>query len=394
VAWDPPPHGYNVDQPGNFFTFRDWDFTAFNATLGHYIDELKLNTLVLVHSNPLAANLFKHLPGKPLEEWCASPPHVTLAWQFFRECTFVAWGKRDGDPQGNRSIEISQQQFDRLLLDFYRAVAGNLEKRGWLDRVFIWIDETHDEPRLLHLLRLLKSDPLTARIRVAVCIQGLTYFNFKEQPGADRYAYHGLLDVYMPQIDENYHRFEDYFMTDYGLVPDRRNLFFYAVETTRMPIDTPGINNRVIGMDVFRRGGGGYFVWETLWWDHEYASARNPWDDPGTVWGNGMTAYFYPPRRTGPSPEPDYTLVPSLRMETYRESADDYEYALLLETLTREAEARGRDVSVAQALLGEIDRFFYNSVHWSQNDAWFLSLMQRIAHAIVDLNAALARKAG
>ena len=33
----------------------------------------------------------------------------------------------------------------------------------------------------------------------------------------------------------------------------------------------------------------------------------------------------------------------------------------------------------------DISRFFYNGVQWSQNDAWYLELRERIAGAIVEL---------
>jgi hypothetical protein len=83
--------------------------------------------------------------------------------------------------------------------------------------------------------------------------------------------------------------------------------------------------------------------------------------------------------------EPTWRIVPSLRIETYREGVDDFEYAKILEDLIAEGEGRGADVSHAKAVLAEIGHFFPSSVHWSQNDAWYAALRDRMARAIVAL---------
>ncbi len=42
------------------------------------------------------------------------------------------------------------------------------------------------------------------------------------------------------------------------------------------------------------------------------------------------------PRKDGPAKKPDWTIVPSLRIMTYREGVDDFEYARILEDLIKE----------------------------------------------------------
>jgi len=385
MDWEAPPEGMNVDKPNNFFRLKNWDFTAFNRAMAHYIDDLKVNSLCLTHTNPKCANIFMHLPGDRLEAIPDSIPFSTLGWQRFRETTFVAWGMREDDGHSARTQEVTVGQWDRLVLDYYRAMAKNFNDHGWLDKVYICIDETENRGRLLHLLRLLNSDPLTAKIRVVACIQGLEYFVHKDNPADERGTFDGLL-TYMPQLDEPYNRWEPYYFTDYGITPDRDKLWNYGVEGSRLSIDVPGVNNRILGLEMFHRGGSGFFVWETIMPDvGKYSSATNPWVNPATVWGNGAQAFFYPPRRDGPSPEPDFTIVPSLRVEAFRESVDDYEYARILEDLIGEAGAKGLDTTEAKAALRDISRFFPSMVHWSQNDAWFLELRERIARAIEGL---------
>ena len=70
---------------------------------------------------------------------------------------------------------------------------------------------------------------------------------------------------------------------------------------------------------------------------------------------------------------------------TYREGVDDYEYAKILEDLVAEAGKKGIGASEAKAVLADIDKFFYNGVQWSQNDAWYIDLRDRMAGAIVTL---------
>ena len=85
-------------------------------------------------------------------------------------------------------------------------------------------------------------------------MQGLEYFHYKENHEDGTHAFKDLL-VYMPQNDENYNRWEKYYFTDYDIKPEREKLWNYAVSTSRLIIDSPGINNRIIALDIFNRGG-------------------------------------------------------------------------------------------------------------------------------------------
>ena len=399
MNWTPPPAGYKVDRPGNFFKLQDWDFSEWNSALRHYIDDLKVNAFTLVHTNPSVVYRFKHLPGKELKEYNRQAPHIALAWQAFRQATFVGINKKEtdqswGGPPPNQVIEISQKQYDRLLLDFYATIARNLEKHGWLDYAYILVDETHYRGfgEFLHFLRLLKSNPLTARIKVAWTIQSSPAFDYRENPEDENYAFNGLIDIYIPEAQENYQWWEKYYFTDYDIEPTRQKLWTYVTSTARVTIDSPGINNRAFALEVFNYGGSGYLCWASFMWDSVGCETDNPWEHPWTRWGNGAMSYFYPPRKDGPAPEPDWTIVPSLRLMTYREGVDDYEYARILEDLVARAQVKGIDASPAKSLLNEIPRFFYNSVHWSQNDAWYLDLRHQMAQAIVELKKAINNK--
>ena len=180
-------------------------------------------------------------------------------------------------------------------------------------------------------------------------------------------------------------------VTDYGIEPGRSKLWNYIVSGSRFAIDAPGINNREGGLDLWKRGASGYLCWDTVVHAHtrgDWSGKRvaNGWAEPFTTFANGALSFLYPPRRDGSVPtEPDFTVTPSLRLEAHREAFDDYEYAWLLDRAMRAAEQAGRDVSVAKAIFADVERFFHNSNLWSQNDAWFLELRERMARAIVEL---------
>ena len=383
MDWSPPPAGYNVDKPGNFFKLYNWDFTEFNKDCAYYIDKLKVNNFALVHTNPSVIQMFKHLPGKKLDKYNRYPSWLTLHWQIYRELTWV--GLKPGEKDSY--TEISQAQYDKLIKDFYRPIAENFEKHGWLDRVYILVDETHYRGygEFLNFLRILKSNPLTARIRIAWCQQGAGAYNHKENPDDEKYAFNGLIDHYSPDWRESYNWWEKYFFTDYNIEPQREKLWPYNTDTSRSAIDCPGINNRSIALHVFDEGGAGFLRWSTFDWDRYRCKTSNPWEYPWTDICNGGLAYFYPPRKDGPATEFDLTIVPSLRVMTYREGVDDFEYAKILEDLVAAAGKKGIDASEAKAVLTDMKRFFYKGVLWSQNDAWYIDLRHRIATAIVTL---------
>ncbi len=388
MKWSPPPHGYNVDKPGNYFKLYDWDFTEFNNDLRHYIDDLKVNSVCLTHTNPGVCHVFKHLPGDELEQWEPDPGHVTMGWQTFRQTTKVTWKKRLGDAYYNESIEVTQKQWDRLLLDYYRTIARNLEKHGWLDKFYILGDETSGTENLLHLIRLLKSDPLTSKIRFVQCLQGLEWLTHQEN---SEYVFTKWF-TYAPQLDENYNRWEAYFWDDYNVPRSRDNLWSYAAYCSRLSINAPGMTNRQIGLDMFNRGGSGYIIWDTFMWWHTYGKdddPHNPWVEPYSRLANGALSYFYPPYREGLAPDPDFTITPSLRVMTYRESVDDYEYARILEELIVEADRRGIDTSAGKDVINDISRMFPESGQLTLNDAWCLDLRDRIARQIVHLKQQL-----
>jgi len=384
--WDPPPKGMNVEAKDNFFRLYNWDFTEYNKQLDTFIGKLKMNQICIYHTNPTGCNLFLQLPGKELKEgFNTSSPFVTMHNQSFREMILVGYGLTPKHSYSKIARQITRDQFDRLVLDYLRAIAENLEKKGYLGYATILIDESENDQFLKHFLSLLKNDPLLKKIKVGGCIQGMGYYTKKEPSG--EYAFRNLLDVYIPEIDDTYDRLEPYYRTDYSIPEDRSKFMPYIAYSSRITTDAPGITNRIVGFDIFHRGGSGLLDWEILAWHmgNREGRSRSPWTEP-LGYCNGGTAYFYPPLTDGYPAEPDYTVTPSLRLELLREAVDDFDYAYLLEKTVEKAKARKIDCSGAEKLFREIDGLFDNAVTWSLNDQQLNRLRERIAEEIETLN--------
>lgn len=384
--WDAPPKGMNVDAPDNFFRLYDWDFTEYNKQLDRFIGELKMNQICIYHTNAIASNVFPQLPGKKLQSgFNISSPFVTMHNQGFREMTIVGYDLTPKHSYYKLAKKITRNQYDRLVLDYLRAIAANLEKKGYLEYATILIDESENDKFLLHFLTLLKNDPLLKKIKVKGCIQGMRYYTKKDASG--KYVFRDFMDIYVPQVDDGYDRLEPYYKTDYGISQERSAFMPYIAYSSRLCIDSPGITNRIIGFDVFRRGGCGVLDWEILSWHLVGKEARsvNPWTDP-QGYGNGGTAYFYPPTKGYFPTQANYTVTPSLRLELMRDAAEDFDYAFMLEELVKKAKAKKIDCRSAEKTLAEINTLFYNSISWNINSAKLSQLREKIADEIVNLN--------
>lgn len=384
--WDAPPKGMNVDAPDNFFRLYDWDFTEYNKQLDRFIGELKMNQICIYHTNAIASNIFPQLPGKKLENsFNSSSPFVSMHNQGFREMTIVGYDLTPKHSYYKLAKKITRNQYDRLVLDYLRAIAENLEKKGYLKYAIILIDESENDVFLLHFLSLLKNDPLLRKIKVAGCIQGMRYYTKKDATG--KYVFRDLMDIYVPEIDDNYDRLEPYYKTDYGISQDRSAFMPYIAYSSRLTIDVPALSNRMIGFDVFRRGGCGVLDWEILSWHLPYKAGKslNPWTEP-LGYCNGGTAYFYPPLTSGYPEKADYTITPSLRLGLLRDGVDDFDYAFMLENLIKTAKSKNIDCSNAEKLIAEISALFDNAVSWNLNSNTIISLRERIGNEIEKLN--------
>jgi hypothetical protein len=354
--FDPPPAGYNVDAPDNYFRLYDFNLEEAAKEIAIVMDAGKGNAFAVHHTNGDVCNILRISNGAAF-----------------------GWGA------GGHWTEITKDQYKHLIQDFYREIARVLQDRGWLDYAYIIIDETRNEgyAEKLHVFcEALKEDPLTARIKLVHTINNLTAFAYRSDPAQADAEYKGLIDIWAPENGQKYSGIADYYFPDANMTPADFESWRYYTRTAHLHIDTRGLSNRILPMKNYFMGSTGSYKWELIGWDAPASLVQNPWIDPYSYWGNGTVAFFYPPLKTGPAPAPDFTITPSVRLEMWREGVEDFDYMVLLDQLIRKTSEDRGDVAKARALVSDLQRMFHDQVHWSVNDEYYLRLRNEIAMQI------------
>jgi len=331
--YDDPPWGTNVDKPGNFYWLHDFNFTAYNNEIRPLVDDYHQNTFAIHATNGDISHTF-HLHNGPT----------------------VGWG-----PWGGYDVEITQSQFVVLIQDYFREVAQNLLDNGWLEYAVILVDETQNagyQDKLHVFCDALKADPLTAQLKIGPhTVNNTTGFSYRVDPSAPDAYYKGKIDIWAPENGQVWSGVADYYFPDMNMGPDDFESWRYYTRSAHLIIDTKGVTNRNLPMKNYFMG--------------------------------GVVSYYYPPLKTGPSPTPNFTITPSLRMETWREGVEDFEYVTILRQVMTDAAVSGIDTASAQAVIDDFERMFHDQVHWSVNDEFYLKQRDMVAQKIEELIGAI-----
>lgn len=264
----------------------------------------------------------------------------------------------------------------------YDQIAEMLIRNGWIDRCFIMIDEPTKQsyPAVRHWVQALKRKPHASQLALLACVY-------------HGYAYDELSEMFDILVPFNNDRGSSVSPEAIATLGNDTEFWFYWTNSMHMWIDSPGINHRFWAPKTWAWRGKGMLLWSVnQWWTipgspHE---VTNPWEDPGSTWGNGALSYFYPPNPVGEDlPDTDLSIVPSLRLLVAREGFDDVEYLVRLEALTGQAESNGIDTSSAQDLLRQTRDFFATPVSWHVSGSKWLMLRESIAKEIVALESKL-----
>ena len=164
----------------------------------------------------------------------------------------------------------------------------------------------------------------------------------------------------------------------------------YLTRSSILWIDAPGMTNRFWAPRNYAENSAGFAIWATnIWWSAPKSPHKffNPWQNPHSTWGNGATAFFYPPVKDKDKLDKfDATVTPSLRLVLYREGMDDFDYAVLLENAVKKAGKNGKNTAEAEKLLAEFVRPFVTPQNWTLNSRNWQELRVRIAEMIEKLN--------
>lgn len=164
----------------------------------------------------------------------------------------------------------------------------------------------------------------------------------------------------------------------------------YLTRSSILWIDAPGMTNRFWAPRNYAENSAGFAIWATnIWWSVPKSPHKffNPWQNPHSTWGNGATAFFYPPAKDKDKLDKfDATVTPSLRLVLYREGMDDFDYAVLLRNAVEKAKKNGKNTVEAEKLLAEFVRPFVTPQNWTLNSRNWQELRTQIAEMIEKLN--------
>jgi len=260
------------------------------------------------------------------------------------------------------------------------ARAEWLRARGWLARCPILIDEP--QPRhfagLKQWIDAFRELPVGREVKMAAFVYNAPCYE----------QLRGVIDILCPVNNDG-----DGIVSPQAIAqaaPEQATWFYYT-RTAHMWIDAPAIDQRLWAPKIWAFGGTGFHVWGINVWRDLKANGphkfHNPWLNPLSTWGNGATAFFYPPSPLGVDlPAKDMTIVPSLRLLLTRDGIEDFEYAVMLEQRIADANVRGWDCTKAQEALTMLRRPFATPRSWAIGESYWLKARKAVAEAIVELD--------
>jgi concanavalin A-like lectin/glucanase superfamily protein/glycosyl hydrolase family 123 len=353
-----PPYGTGVDTPNNLFTLSNFDYTNFDAWVGDFIDTMHVNSICIWGTNGAICNTFK----------CSG------------DTRYLAWDMDDYTGY----TEITLDQYDNLLKDYFSTVAQHLIDKGWIDYAYIFFDESpvSTYPHVRHYAEQLKSDTASAQIKIHHDIFVTGIYTWKEHDTETYPSLRDLIDIWSPSNDENtgfsYTFYEDYYFSDYGNTATEEEIWNYYTRSPWEFIDMQGIGTRIMPLrNYFTMNANGLQQWCGFYFEHPSSNTQNAWIDPWSDWGNGVVTLFYPPGDTVCS-SPDFTIIPAARLEMLREGVEDYEYVMMLEDWIDTAAGDGLNTSAAQDLLNSMSSMMIHASRFSLNDEYYMKIREGI----------------
>jgi Domain of unknown function (DUF4091)/Family of unknown function (DUF6067) len=274
---------------------------------------------------------------------------------------------------------------------FIEAYANFLKSKGWQNKAMV---ELWDEPSILEWEAVKKRAERIHKISPDIktqlfCTEGDAY-KFWDTSVSKKYGLLDLIDLWMPvrlieapEIQKKGHEVWTYFAT----LPRSNAPNFY--------IDVPAIYQRSIPWYCWMYGVDGFEHWSTTYfWRNAKAGKPTAEKWPNVLWdsrtfhdfhGEGQLVY----------PGPDGQFFPSIRLETFRDGMDDYEYLYKLKELVQNFKGNKEDNFYREALrllnAGETILIKYpetvqatleNTIRYPNEPERILEIREKIAAAI------------
>jgi hypothetical protein len=276
---------------------------------------------------------------------------------------------------------------------FIEAYAKFLKEKKWMDQALI---ELWDEPTSLEWTgvkaraeRIRKIDP---DLRLQLFAEGGPYAFWEEQ--SKKYGLQDLIDIWAPwKLVES---------PETQVAGDEIWTYFCTLARGVAPnfyIDRPAIYQRLIAWYCWMYGVDGFEHWSTTYFWRNVKKGKpmsEKW--PNTGW-DSRTYHFYNGEGQLIYPGPDGWPLPSIRLEIFRDSMEDYEYLYILNELLEKKAGRTDDpyLQSARQLL-KVDEYMLKKYPMEVKDTQehtimfpdqpekILDVREKIATAIEKLN--------
>jgi hypothetical protein len=263
-----------------------------------------------------------------------------------------------GDPNW---IQLPREEFDKLVGDFFDAVAKHLDELGILDRAIFVIDESGFETygNIFAYVTAMKSRPYAKRIKIGHTSYKVSTWTHRLPNG--KLLMDEVLDVPMPINDEHFNFFEPEWGTRFE---KPKTQWVYHVESDHLNLENAGLSSIFLPLKLAHFGVSGWYDWESFMWSLPYAylpgerggfkygtgPVTNPWINPFYHHGPGVLSFFYPPAPRGPANVPTDLVIPSFRLTLMR---DGIQERSLLEVLQAGRDDGGKELKVNKQRLAE-----------------------------------------
>ena len=287
----------------------------------------------------------------------------------FRVCGNMYWGKRvslrlQDEKTGNdirEIIEYPSALYRSRLHDIFAAWGRHLEKRGLMDRAFVYPFDEPGPDKWAYIQELTRSIHQAAP-GLRIVIPGIP-----NRRSGDRFP---DLTIACPQTPA----FSSEIAADYRR--NGRELWWYVCCSPKHPypnllIDYPAMDPRILFWMTWKYRVKGFLYWQTAFWRRV-----NPWESPlsyPSAYGDGV--WFYPAggkRHIHKTEAP----VPSIRLKIIRDGVEDYD---LLHLLDQRLDRHGKRIDPAlerqaRALLAVPDTLIRGLNDYSREPARLLRL--------------------
>ena len=350
------PFTYTVNDRGDSLApeLTDWDFTNLDKDIDEFIFGRRGRWFIIHGTNGQLMYMLRLID------------RITYSYE-------------EAPDSRTRWKKLPEEEYFKLVADYFDAIAKHLHERGCLDKVIYHIDESDPStyPLMHKYAKALDGREYASKLM-------LEHTTYKPATWTMRLPNGNLildevLDIPAAQNNDLFSYLEPEYHSRMNL-PGKIHWVYYT-ETDHLDLLNAGLSTIVTPLKLRNFGVQGWLCWGSFMWSFpfkksdtdgpEFPSGQvlNPWLNPFYGHGPGVLNFFYPPDPHGPLDKPTFQTVPSYRLALMR---DGIQLHGLLEVLSRGIDDSGRKLKVNKKKLAEAEAEL--SRLWADNPVqWYLS---------------------